>query len=227
MLLIQRFVQVQQHVADHGPGRQLGRVVRLVGLDARWWPSSRPLRIGLVMLTLRFEQCRSIARLRSAVGCRASTWRNAYVARAAVSAASCSHDSPRQRLGRFDVNRIVQQRERRHRRVRGDAANRARFAARGVERHRRRVRTRPPPERVQPAAIAVVALRWSSSGRRCTPPATRRPAAAASRSARRSCVLNKPGNGQAPGRESARPTVGAAARGKSADCPDRRRASPA
>ena len=63
-----------------------------------------------------------------------------------------------QRARGLERRRIVEQRQRLQRRVGADAAHRAELAAGGVERHEARIRRRAAPERVEAAAVPILAL---------------------------------------------------------------------
>ena len=134
-----RLVQVEQHVGDQRPRREIRvgvaalPVARALLLVDRHQPIDFP--------TLRRARQHQLHAPRGARGRRAAS----------------RHHPPRQRPRRFERRRIVQQRQRLQRRVGADAAHRAELAAGRVEGHEARIRRRAPPERIQAAAVAILA----------------------------------------------------------------------
>ena len=101
--------------------------------------------------------------------------------------------SSAQRLRGLDEDRVVEQRQRLQRRVRDLAPGDAGLAAGAVEGREHRERGRALAERVQPAAVAVLALADLPGERRRTSPRSSRPAAAAGRrSGRRPWCASRP-----------------------------------
>ena len=150
----------------------------------------------------------------------------------AVAGAGCdartplAHDPPRQGLGGLDVDRVVQGHERLERRIGPDPPDRADLAAGGVERGHRGIGNGPPPEGVEPAAVAVLALAGRPGAlavERRLPQARR--AGAGRRWARRSCgsrARSRPGPGRAPSRPRAGPEAHAPAGGCAGPFPEAR-----
>ncbi len=151
-----RLVEVQQHVADHRPGGQVDlvcchlRVLRKVeGLGG----FGRGGRVPRLRLREECAQTVEFRRGRQAAGHQAESVRQPCVdGRLGLRPHAC-----RQRPRVFEEALVVQRGQCLQRRVGAHATHRAELTAGGVEGHEHRVRRRSSQERVEAAAIPVLA----------------------------------------------------------------------
>src|SRR5262245_22012550 len=153
-ILGERFIEIEQHVPDQRPGREIRR------RDAGGWTDfagARDLAGHLLpapeALLPRCEELLQSVELR-----RRRRPGSAQTERPGESGAGAAarflQGAARQAGGHLEVRRVVQRRQRLQRRVRARALHDAHLAAGRVERGEGRVDRRPPPVGVQGAAVA-------------------------------------------------------------------------
>ncbi len=223
--LIEEFVEVQKHVGHGGPGGQLHSVgcARPAIRPASFRASSGLAAKRVARFFIKRDQPGSLVVARRAGEAQAKRIAD-LVGRGRPTIAD---EPPRQGLRGFHVDRIVQRYQGLQRRVRPRPPQGAHFAAGRIERDHRGIGVRPPPRRVDRAAIAVLALAGFPIHRaaECRDQPERRLQGPHRRAEhlRAQAGRSPPGSG----RGSLRHRGGSAGRGRAGGCPGRARAAPA